>query len=143
MQGQSPKAVNAGPKPDARLKPNAVNAEPKPDAGPKPKSSCLLVVDFLQWEKETMKEHELFRISMQECREANWPGRRRTSTPRDMHRVRRVHVHRRSGDVLARCRRMRSVELVDVRAQSRGDMLGCSDGWVAEMNGLWSQHVSP
>ncbi|PKI78363.1 hypothetical protein CRG98_001231 [Punica granatum] len=90
-----------------------------------------------------MKEHELFRISMQEYREANWPGRRRASMPRDMHRVRRDHVHRRGGDVLARRRRMRSVELVDVHAQSRGDMLGCSEGWVAEMNGLWSRHVSP
>ncbi|PKI77753.1 hypothetical protein CRG98_001877 [Punica granatum] len=56
---------------------------------------------------------------------------------------RRVHVHKRGGDVLARRRMMRSVELVDVRAQSRGDMLGCSEGWVAGMNGLWSRHISP
>ncbi|PKI70875.1 hypothetical protein CRG98_008766 [Punica granatum] len=32
-----------------------------------------------------MKEHELFKISMQECREANWFGRRRANTPRDVH----------------------------------------------------------
>ncbi|OWM72776.1 hypothetical protein CDL15_Pgr024828 [Punica granatum] len=104
MPGRSPKvgpkpdAVNAGPEPDARSEPdvgpepNAVNAGSKPDGGPKPKSrlkpnagpkpnsgaearcSYLLIENFLQWEKKTMKEHELFRISMQECREANWPG---------------------------------------------------------------------
>ncbi|PKI74125.1 hypothetical protein CRG98_005480, partial [Punica granatum] len=28
-------------------------------------SGCLLVGDFLQWKKETMKEHELFAIPMQ------------------------------------------------------------------------------
>ncbi|PKI61625.1 hypothetical protein CRG98_018000 [Punica granatum] len=60
-----------------------------------------------------------------------------------MHRMRRVHVHRQGGDVLARRRRMRSVELVDVRAQSRGDMLSCREGWVAGMKGFWSRHVSP
>ncbi|PKI50530.1 hypothetical protein CRG98_029084 [Punica granatum] len=49
-------------------------------------SGCLLIGDFLQWKKETMKGHELFAIPMQGCREANWPGRRRTSTPRDVHR---------------------------------------------------------
>ncbi|OWM83617.1 hypothetical protein CDL15_Pgr004046 [Punica granatum] len=84
MRGQNPKA---GPKPDA------VNAAPEPDVGPEPNavnaysirkckrckskvaqySGCLLVENFLQWEKKTMKEHKLFKISMQECREANWP----------------------------------------------------------------------
>ncbi|OWM66613.1 hypothetical protein CDL15_Pgr005050 [Punica granatum] len=83
-----PNVVNAGPKPEAVPKPNVVNAGPKPKAGPKPNvvnaclirkckrcksKGCLLVENFLQWEKKTMKEHELFRISMQECREANWP----------------------------------------------------------------------
>ncbi|OWM89113.1 hypothetical protein CDL15_Pgr026276 [Punica granatum] len=42
--------------------------------------------DFLQWKKETMKEHELFAIPMQGCREANWPGRRRANTPKNVHR---------------------------------------------------------
>ncbi|OWM75197.1 hypothetical protein CDL15_Pgr003903 [Punica granatum] len=48
-------------------------------------SGCILVENFLQWEKKTMKEHELFRVSMQECSEANWPGRRRANPPRDMY----------------------------------------------------------
>ncbi|PKI58100.1 hypothetical protein CRG98_021527 [Punica granatum] len=107
--GLKPDVVNAGPKPDA------INAGPKPDAWPKPKSRaeaqkckcraearcgakaqyskcraeaqcCLLVGDFLQWKKETMKEHELFAIPMQEFWVANWPSRRRASTSRDMHR---------------------------------------------------------
>ncbi|OWM68135.1 hypothetical protein CDL15_Pgr016335 [Punica granatum] len=41
MQGRSLKAVNVGPKADARPKPDAINAGPKPDAvneGPKPES---------------------------------------------------------------------------------------------------------
>ncbi|OWM77420.1 hypothetical protein CDL15_Pgr016817 [Punica granatum] len=36
MLGWSPKAVNAGPRPNAGPKPNTVNAGPKPDAEPKP-----------------------------------------------------------------------------------------------------------
>ncbi|PKI73577.1 hypothetical protein CRG98_006025 [Punica granatum] len=60
-----------------------------------PVAGCLLVRDFLQWEKETMKEHELFEISMQGYRKANWPGRRRVSTPREM--------FGRTGDVLKVC----------------------------------------
>ncbi|OWM63037.1 hypothetical protein CDL15_Pgr026211 [Punica granatum] len=32
-----------------------------------------------------MKEHELSGISMQGCRETNWPGRHHLSTPRDVH----------------------------------------------------------
>ncbi|OWM76968.1 hypothetical protein CDL15_Pgr011693 [Punica granatum] len=32
-----------------------------------------------------MKKHEQFAIPMQGCREANWPGRRRASAPRDVH----------------------------------------------------------
>ncbi|OWM63999.1 hypothetical protein CDL15_Pgr006369 [Punica granatum] len=103
--GPKPDTVNAGSEPDvgpkskAGPKPNAVNAKlepdigpeldvgPKPDARPKPNaySGFLLVGDFQQWKKETMKEHELFKISMQECREVNWPGRRRANPPRDMH----------------------------------------------------------
>ncbi|PKI69687.1 hypothetical protein CRG98_009958 [Punica granatum] len=50
------------------------------------REGCLLVGDFLQWKKETMKEHELFAIPMQGCREANWPGRRRANTPKNVHR---------------------------------------------------------
>ncbi|OWM83243.1 hypothetical protein CDL15_Pgr012724 [Punica granatum] len=97
MRGRSPKAVNAGLGPDARSKPDAGL---EPDARPKPHAvnagltgkckrckskGCLLVENFLQWEKKTMKEHELFRISMQECREANWPGRHRANPLRDMY----------------------------------------------------------
>ncbi|PKI59701.1 hypothetical protein CRG98_019877 [Punica granatum] len=36
MQGQNPKAVNAGPEPDVGLEPDVVNAGPEPDAGLKP-----------------------------------------------------------------------------------------------------------
>ncbi|OWM66903.1 hypothetical protein CDL15_Pgr018392 [Punica granatum] len=93
MLGRGPKVVNAELRSDAGTKPksgaelDAVNAGAEPDAGPEPDaySGCLLVGDFLQWKKETMKEHELFAIPMKGCREANWPGRRRASTPRDMH----------------------------------------------------------
>ncbi|OWM76958.1 hypothetical protein CDL15_Pgr011683 [Punica granatum] len=71
MQGQSPKVR---PKPNVGPKPNVVNVGPKPDAGPKPESgaetqcvaeaqcSCLFVVDFLQWEKESMKEQNRSRF---------------------------------------------------------------------------------
>ncbi|OWM87036.1 hypothetical protein CDL15_Pgr005072 [Punica granatum] len=99
--GPEPDAVNARPEPDAGPEPNAVNAGPEPDAGPQPNAvnaslirkcnKCkskgyLLVGDFLQWKKETMKEYELFKISMQECREANWPCRCCVNLPRDVHR---------------------------------------------------------
>ncbi|OWM82738.1 hypothetical protein CDL15_Pgr020675 [Punica granatum] len=84
--GSKPDAVNVGLKPDAGPKPNVVNVCSIGKCKKCESKGCLLVGDFLQWKKETMKEHELFAIPMQECREANWPGRRRASTPRDVHR---------------------------------------------------------
>ncbi|OWM82772.1 hypothetical protein CDL15_Pgr008653 [Punica granatum] len=89
--GSEPNAVNVGPEPDAGLEPNAVNAGPEPDAVnacsigkcKRCKSKgCLLVENYQQWEKKTMKEHEMFAIPMQECRKVNWPGRRRASSSR-------------------------------------------------------------
>ncbi|OWM89138.1 hypothetical protein CDL15_Pgr026301 [Punica granatum] len=102
--GPKPYAVNAGPKPDAGQKPKSwakalcskcwaearCGAKPKSGAearcGAGARCGCHLVGDFLQWKKETMKEHELFAIPIQGCREANWPGRCCANPPRDVHR---------------------------------------------------------
>ncbi|OWM77754.1 hypothetical protein CDL15_Pgr012456 [Punica granatum] len=115
MRGQSPKAVNAkpmpdvGPKPHAGLKPTAWR---KSDAGPKPKSSkcrpdrkvqqmqkqrsmlgnssgrCKAAAFLLGISCNGKRNNEgarMFAISMQEFREANWPGKRHMNTPRDVH----------------------------------------------------------
>ncbi|PKI73744.1 hypothetical protein CRG98_005871 [Punica granatum] len=198
MQGRSLKAVNVGPKADARPKPDAINAGPKPDAvneGPKPESGkcrdkarcgaeapckaearcgaeaqcskcgaearcrakpksskcmldkkvqemqkqrlmlensagrrkevtliCLrslwregylLVGDFLEWEKETMKEHELSEILL-------WVSPQSTA-----------------------CLAMEEGWRPHVTCPRKLARLACRAGWVAEMNSLWSQHVSP
>ncbi|OWM77727.1 hypothetical protein CDL15_Pgr012429 [Punica granatum] len=51
---------------------------------------------------------------MQVRKGANWPGRHRASTLRDMHRVRRGYVHGGGGGMLARRGRTHSVALEDV-----------------------------
>ncbi|PKI75872.1 hypothetical protein CRG98_003787 [Punica granatum] len=137
MLGRSPKAVNAGPKPDAWLKPDA---GPKPYAGLKPNAinvgpigkckkcktkGCLLVVDFLQWEKETMKEHELFRISMK--------------------KLMLVSLALEGGSAFGPRLALPWRKGEGRKCPTREGWLDSPvvQGWVAGMNGLWSQHVSP
>ncbi|PKI60832.1 hypothetical protein CRG98_018763 [Punica granatum] len=65
-----------------------------------------------------MKEHELFAIPMQGCREANWPGRRRANTPRNVHRYIEHVCMSWCKHVWTCVRRARS--LVDARGHAEG-----------------------
>ncbi|PKI72730.1 hypothetical protein CRG98_006888 [Punica granatum] len=65
-----------------------------------------------------MKEYELFAIPMQGCREANWPGRRRASAPRDVHRYIEQACMSWCKHVWTCVRRARS--LVDARGHAEG-----------------------
>ncbi|PKI38931.1 hypothetical protein CRG98_040703 [Punica granatum] len=92
--GSEPDAVNAGSEPDAinvGPEPDTIDAGLKPDVGPEPNAVNAVSIGKCKKcktkEKKTMKEYELFRILMQECRKANWPGRRRVACPRRLARL--------------------------------------------------------
>ncbi|PKI74144.1 hypothetical protein CRG98_005473 [Punica granatum] len=159
--GPKPNAVNAGPEldagpePDARPKPNVVNAGPKPDAinaGPKPNAGPELDVgpkpnavnagpepDAGPELDAGPKPNAVNACSIRKCEDRGWStreGRHNSPVVRGgwLGWTASGHSTSRHGEVKI---------AGGLPAKVGTAQLACLAGWMAGMDGLWSQHVSP